>query len=261
MTTALAPSSAADRGGPLRPVRRPGLPPRGAPVRRRAPVLRPPRPRARREAQADRRHRGRRDRQAGRHQATSARRRALTTRRTTLQTAPDPTVRGRLLCERVAACPARGPGRPGDRGRPGRHPGADPAGLDPGARRDPGLGLGGRQRDGVGGVRRRRRGAGRGRGRQVPRPGPTAQGRRDPGLDPVDRRRPRHRRASSSSRWSGCSSGSCSASTSPSTRRVGGAAAWPSTKHALKAVGLSILIELAAGLLATFIWVAGVVLT
>lgn len=43
--------------------------------------------------------------------------------------------------------------------------------------------------------------------------------------------------------------------------RLGARAAWPSTKHALKAVGLSILIELAAGLVATFIWVAGVVLT
>jgi uncharacterized protein YqgC (DUF456 family) len=44
-------------------------------------------------------------------------------------------------------------------------------------------------------------------------------------------------------------------------RRVGGAAAWPSTKHALKAVGLSILIELAAGVAATVVWVVGVVLT
>ena len=43
--------------------------------------------------------------------------------------------------------------------------------------------------------------------------------------------------------------------------RVGAQAAWPSTRHALKAVGLSILIELAAGLLATFVWIAGVVLT
>lgn len=45
------------------------------------------------------------------------------------------------------------------------------------------------------------------------------------------------------------------------TRRVGRASAWPSTKHALKAVGLSILIELAAALLAAGTWVAGVVLT
>jgi uncharacterized protein YqgC (DUF456 family) len=44
-------------------------------------------------------------------------------------------------------------------------------------------------------------------------------------------------------------------------RRVGSAAAWPSTKHALKAVGLSILIELVAGVLATFVWVAGVLAT
>jgi uncharacterized protein YqgC (DUF456 family) len=44
-------------------------------------------------------------------------------------------------------------------------------------------------------------------------------------------------------------------------RRVGSAAAWPSTKHALRAVGLSILIELAAALVATFVWVAGVIAT
>jgi uncharacterized protein len=44
-------------------------------------------------------------------------------------------------------------------------------------------------------------------------------------------------------------------------RRVGSSAAWPSTSHALRAVGLSILIELAAGVAATFVWVAGVVAT
>ena len=44
-------------------------------------------------------------------------------------------------------------------------------------------------------------------------------------------------------------------------RRLGGAAAWPSTKHALRAVGLSILIELAAGVAATLVWIAGVVAT
>jgi uncharacterized protein YqgC (DUF456 family) len=44
-------------------------------------------------------------------------------------------------------------------------------------------------------------------------------------------------------------------------RRVGSAAAWPSTKHALRAVGLSILIELVAAVLATFVWVAGVIAT
>ena len=38
-------------------------------------------------------------------------------------------------------------------------------------------------------------------------------------------------------------------------------AAWSSTKHALRAAGLSILIELAAGVLATVTWVAGVVAT
>lgn len=44
-------------------------------------------------------------------------------------------------------------------------------------------------------------------------------------------------------------------------RRVGSASAWPSTWHSLKAVGLSILIELIAGVLATFVWAAGVVAT
>jgi uncharacterized protein YqgC (DUF456 family) len=37
-------------------------------------------------------------------------------------------------------------------------------------------------------------------------------------------------------------------------------AAWPSTKHALRAVGWSMLIELAAGLLMTAAWVTGLVL-
>ena len=44
-------------------------------------------------------------------------------------------------------------------------------------------------------------------------------------------------------------------------RRVGGAAAWPSTKEALRAVGVSMLLELAAGVLAALVWVAGVVAT
>jgi len=44
-------------------------------------------------------------------------------------------------------------------------------------------------------------------------------------------------------------------------RRVGSAAAWPSTKEALRAVGVSILIELAAGIVASLVWVVGVVVT
>ncbi len=44
-------------------------------------------------------------------------------------------------------------------------------------------------------------------------------------------------------------------------RRVGSAEAWPSTVHSLKAVGLSILIELVAALAATWVWVDGVVAT
>ncbi len=44
-------------------------------------------------------------------------------------------------------------------------------------------------------------------------------------------------------------------------QRVGAALAWPSTKAALRAVGLSILIELAAGVVATVAWLVGVVVT
>jgi uncharacterized protein len=44
-------------------------------------------------------------------------------------------------------------------------------------------------------------------------------------------------------------------------RRLGHARAWPSTMHALKAAGLSILIELCFGVLATIAWVVGVVAT
>jgi len=44
-------------------------------------------------------------------------------------------------------------------------------------------------------------------------------------------------------------------------RRVGLDAAWPATKHALKAVGLSMLIELIASMLAALTWALGVVAT
>ena len=43
--------------------------------------------------------------------------------------------------------------------------------------------------------------------------------------------------------------------------RLGAAAAWPATKHALKAVGISILIEALAAVLAALTWVVGVVVT
>jgi uncharacterized protein len=43
--------------------------------------------------------------------------------------------------------------------------------------------------------------------------------------------------------------------------RLGRRSAWPSTSHALKAVGLSILIELVAGVVATCAWLTGVFLT
>ncbi len=43
--------------------------------------------------------------------------------------------------------------------------------------------------------------------------------------------------------------------------RLGAAAAGPSTRHALKAVGLSILIELATALMAAATWVVGVMVT
>lgn len=44
-------------------------------------------------------------------------------------------------------------------------------------------------------------------------------------------------------------------------RRRVGRDAWPSTKAALRAVGLSILIELVAGLAAALVWVGGVLAT
>lgn len=43
--------------------------------------------------------------------------------------------------------------------------------------------------------------------------------------------------------------------------RVGGKEAWPSTVHSLKAVGLSIVVELVAALAATLVWVGGLVVT
>lgn len=43
-------------------------------------------------------------------------------------------------------------------------------------------------------------------------------------------------------------------------RRLGGEQAWPATVGALRAVGLSILIELVAALLATATWVVGLLL-
>jgi uncharacterized protein YqgC (DUF456 family) len=42
--------------------------------------------------------------------------------------------------------------------------------------------------------------------------------------------------------------------------RLGRTRAWPSARHALKAVGWSVLIELTAGLLATGVWVGALVL-
>jgi uncharacterized protein YqgC (DUF456 family) len=44
-------------------------------------------------------------------------------------------------------------------------------------------------------------------------------------------------------------------------QRVGAQQAWPSTKAALRALGFSILIELAAGVVATMVWLVGVVAT
>lgn len=45
------------------------------------------------------------------------------------------------------------------------------------------------------------------------------------------------------------------------TRRLGRDAAWPSTRHALLAAGLSVLIELAAALLAAVTWLVGAIVT
>ncbi|GAB3286480.1 DUF456 domain-containing protein [Kineosporia babensis] len=44
------------------------------------------------------------------------------------------------------------------------------------------------------------------------------------------------------------------------TRLGNHSSAWPSTLAAVRAVGLSILIELAAGLIATAVWIAGLIL-
>lgn len=44
-------------------------------------------------------------------------------------------------------------------------------------------------------------------------------------------------------------------------QRLGHQDAWPSTKAAVRAVGLAVLIELVAALLATLVWVSGAVLT
>ncbi len=43
--------------------------------------------------------------------------------------------------------------------------------------------------------------------------------------------------------------------------RLGAGQAWPSTKHALTAVGLSVLVELAAGLGIAVVWMFGLMLT
>ena len=43
--------------------------------------------------------------------------------------------------------------------------------------------------------------------------------------------------------------------------RLGASAAWPSTKQAMRAVGLSLLIELAAAVLAALTWLVGVIVT
>jgi uncharacterized protein len=44
-------------------------------------------------------------------------------------------------------------------------------------------------------------------------------------------------------------------------RRVGGAAAWPATTHALQAVGISLLVEASAAMLAALTWAVGVAVT
>ena len=44
-------------------------------------------------------------------------------------------------------------------------------------------------------------------------------------------------------------------------QRVGRRQAWPSTRHALTAVGLAMLVELTAGFLALALWVVGVAQT
>lgn len=43
-------------------------------------------------------------------------------------------------------------------------------------------------------------------------------------------------------------------------QRVGARMAWPSTKAALRAVGVSMLVELTSALLATALWIIGVII-
>ncbi len=44
-------------------------------------------------------------------------------------------------------------------------------------------------------------------------------------------------------------------------QRVGTQAAWPSTKAAVRAVGISMLLELTSTLLAAVVWIIGVIIT
>ncbi|KRE99632.1 hypothetical protein ASG88_13515 [Nocardioides sp. Soil777] len=44
-------------------------------------------------------------------------------------------------------------------------------------------------------------------------------------------------------------------------RRLGATAAWPATTHALKAVGISILVEALAAVLAALTWIVGILVT
>ena len=170
-----------------------------------------------------------------------------------LTTAPDP--RSGAVCVSGSTVeggrrePDRGPGRPGDPGRPGRHPGARscPArcsswprswcGRSPSAAPPPGRSS-----------RWPRWSWSSARSSSTPSRAP-AQGDRHPVVDEWPASAWAWS-ASSWSRWSACSSASCWASTSPSGAGSAAPRAWPSTKEALRAVGVSILIELAAGVLA-----------
>ena len=135
-------------------------------------------------------------------------------------------------------------------------------GLRAGPGGDPGLGRRGGRQHRVARLRRRRHAPRDRHGREVRRPRPPA--RSCSGIPASTQWVGAAVRAWWASSWSR-SSGSSSASSLgvyvAERRRLGAKAAWPSTKAALRAVGLSILIELAAATLAACVWVVGVVVT
>ena len=97
--------------------------------------------------------------------------------------------------------------------------------------------------------------------REVPRARPAAEGVRGAHPHPGRREASSPSSASSSCPVVGMFIGFVLGVYVAERARVGAAGAWPSTKAALRAVGVSILIELVAAFLAVATWVIGVVVT